>query len=181
MKLTRFAVPSAVKNTHVDNQFPSEICITYPPHPLCGKRLKVVGRRSKEKNILWRVVLPDGSRTYIPSSWTDHSVQVPSSVSSVWIKRTTPKALREFIALVETLVSRTSSCKACSEIIFEGGKNERADGAFRDSKECLGAKCVEVGRPAVEERGDQRVSADGKSPVRSRKDPKRKVEKGGTS
>ncbi|MBC8417119.1 MAG: hypothetical protein H8E10_00820 [Desulfobacterales bacterium] len=78
------------------------MCITYPPHPLFGKRLKVVGRRAKEKNIFWRVVLPDGSRTDMPSSWTDHSVQNSSSVSSAWITRTTPKALRDLISLMQT-------------------------------------------------------------------------------
>ena len=80
---------------------------------------------------------------------------------------------------MQTLVSRTSSCKAYSEIPFEGGEDERADGAFRDSKECLDTKRVEVGRPAVTERCDQCVGADGESPLRIRKSQKRKAEKGG--
>lgn len=80
---------------------------------------------------------------------------------------------------MQTLVSCTSSCKACSKIPFEGGEDERADGAFRDGEECLGAKRVEVGRSAVTERGDQRVGADGKSPLTGRKSHKKKAEKGG--
>ena len=179
MKLTPLHARIAVKNAHVDNDPPSEICVTYPPHPLYEKRLKVVGRRSKERTVFWRVVLPDGSRTYIPSSWTDHSVQGFSSVSRAWVARTTPKALREFIALMQSLVSYTSSCKACSEIPFEGGEDEQADGAFQDGQEFLGAKCVQVGRPALTARGDQHVGADGKSPLTGRKSLKRKAEKGG--
>jgi len=95
------------------------------------------------------------------------------------MKRTTPKALREFIALVEPLVSRTSSCKASSEIAFEGGENERTDAAFRDSKECLGAGCVEVGQPTVSEGGDPCAGANGESAVRSQKGHGTKVQKGG--
>ncbi len=81
---------------------------------------------------------------------------------------------------MQTLVSCTSSCKACSEIRFKGGKDEQADGAFRDSEECLGTKCVEIGRFGRTKRGDQRAGSDGKSPLRSRKSHKRKAEKGGT-
>jgi len=94
-----------LQTTYADEDLPSEIRVTYPPHPLAGKDLKVVGRRRKGREFSWRVVLPDGSHADLPSSWTDHCA-APARVQAGQVKaRTSPQTLRELIRLLGSLVS----------------------------------------------------------------------------
>ena len=96
----------AVKTAHVVDQLPSEIRITYPAHPLIGKRLKVIGRCRRGQDALWLVVLPDGSHTYLPYSWTDYGVQHRSLLGASSNTKATPEVLRELIDLLVELRGR---------------------------------------------------------------------------
>lgn len=168
----------AVKTTHVDGQFPSEICITYPPHPLIGKHLKVIGRRRRGQDVLWLVVLPDGSHTHLPSCWTDHRVRRPAGVSNSSITPTTPQLLKELTGLMQALVSNSSSCEACSQNPNEGGSDERAARPLRNEQQYLGAKGVGIGRSTVAARNHRHIGTDGNSTVAGRKNRKEKSKKG---
>ena len=103
--MTRWNARAALQTTYADKDLPSEIRVTYAPHPLAGKDLRVVGRRRKGRDFSWRVVLPDGSHTDLPSSWTGPSV-APVSEQAAHVKtRATPAALRELMRLLSALVS----------------------------------------------------------------------------
>jgi hypothetical protein len=50
----------------------SEVTVTRSRHPLAGRRLQVIGAMRKLGRDELLVVLPDGSKTLMPSAWTDH-------------------------------------------------------------------------------------------------------------
>jgi len=169
MKLTPFAVRIVVQTTHVDHDLPSEVCITYPLHPLVGKHLKVVGRHRKSQDIFWLVVMPDGSHAHIPSSWTDHTIGNTTFVHRESNTRASPEVLREFIALMEVLVSGPSPCNNCKNDIVDGGEDERANRTVRNRQDGLGASGLEDCRNQVTRPGDRPAGKDGKSCLGRRK------------
>jgi hypothetical protein len=94
-----------LQTAYADEDLPSKIRVTYPPHALVGKDLKVVGRRRNGREFSWRVVLPDGSHADLPSSWTDRCA-VPARVQAGQVKaRASPKTLRELMHLLDSLAS----------------------------------------------------------------------------
>jgi hypothetical protein len=105
MRLTRWNVRAALQTTYADEDIPSEIRVTYAPHPLVGKNLRVVARRRKGHDFYWRVVLPDGSHAELPSSWTDPCSASPSEQVAQVKTRATPAALRELMGLLGALVA----------------------------------------------------------------------------
>jgi len=177
--LIPYCVRIAVKTAHVDDQLPSEIRITYPAHPLIGKRLKVIGRRRRGPDASWLVVLPDGSHTCLPCSWTDYGVQHRPLLDHSSNIRATPEVLRELIDLLQALVPSGSSCQACSENPLKGGADERAVKTIRNAQQDLGAKAMGIGRPGLPQRSHRGVGSDGKSALAGRGHRKGKGEKGG--
>jgi hypothetical protein len=94
-----------LQTTYADKDLPSEIRVTYALHPLAGKDLKVVGRRRKGRDFYWCVVLADGSHADLPSSWTGPCT-APMLEEVAHVKtRASPKALRELMRLLGSLVS----------------------------------------------------------------------------
>lgn len=53
--------------------------MTRPDHALAGKVLEVFGRLKRKGNPHLILVLPDGTRSYIPAAWTDYEPSVPST------------------------------------------------------------------------------------------------------
>ena len=48
-----------------------KVTITRAHHPFQGKSLAVMGRFHRNKRLHLLLILPDGSRSYIPADWTD--------------------------------------------------------------------------------------------------------------
>ncbi|WP_300465200.1 hypothetical protein, partial [Desulfobacula sp.] len=56
--------------THLDG-FPSKVTITKNLHPLQGKSLDILGWLHRNEILHLTLVLPDGTRSYIPAAWTN--------------------------------------------------------------------------------------------------------------
>ena len=87
---------------------PATLRITYPPHPLAGSALKVVGHRREGDRIYWVVELVDGSHLRVPSFWTDHPTSADPLPRPQLGTRATPQALRELAEVIEHLAPRSS-------------------------------------------------------------------------
>ena len=161
MKSTPCVVRAALQTTYVDGDLPSEIRVTYPPHPLAGQDLKVIGRQRSGRQLFWCVVLPDGSHAKLPSFWTDHSTIRREERSAQIKTRTSPHALRELIHLLESLVSSQANGHACPKDPLKGGGNGRAIGTVRSGKEKLAKKTVAVSSARDPAGGNRSPSADG--------------------
>ena len=48
----------------------NQVQVTYPHHPLSGQTVEVIRPYSKEGQSYWDIVLPDGTRAFVPESWT---------------------------------------------------------------------------------------------------------------
>ena len=152
------SVRSAAQTTYGDDVFPPAIVVTYPPHPLVGTTLKVVGHRHQGKEMLWRAILPDGSRVDLPAVWTDRSRGTPRSIQPRGKElRTTPLVLRELTALLETLVAASLSCKARTKTLCAGANDGNPAGAVRNQPD-------NVGRTGVAVDADSRMSGDPRAP-----------------
>ena len=55
--------------------------ITRPQHPFEGKALAVFGRRRHQSKAHLILILPDGSRSLIPTEWTDLDSSTPRSLT----------------------------------------------------------------------------------------------------
>ena len=53
------------------NGYPEQVRVMRPRHPLEDKSLKVLGWSHRQGQLHLLLVLPDGSRSWIPASWTD--------------------------------------------------------------------------------------------------------------
>jgi hypothetical protein len=96
------------QTTYALHDWPTEVRITYPPHPLCGRKLRVVGHRREGNKTFWVVEHADASHLRILSQWTDHPVgrvPVPELDPSI---RATAQALRELIHWLEHLVAQSA-------------------------------------------------------------------------
>jgi hypothetical protein len=94
-----------LQTAYADKDLPSEVRVTFAPHPLAGRDLKVIDRRKKGCEFFWRVELPDGSCAELPSSWTGHCAASAPKRSPQVKTRTSPKALWELMRLLKSLVS----------------------------------------------------------------------------
>ena len=56
--------------THLDG-YPEKVKIIRNHHPLQGKYLEVLGWHRRNKILYLTLVLPDGSRSFIPAAWTN--------------------------------------------------------------------------------------------------------------
>jgi hypothetical protein len=57
-------------DTHLDG-FPSKVRILRERHPLQGQSLEVLGWAQRNESLHLTLVLPDGTRSFIPAQWTD--------------------------------------------------------------------------------------------------------------
>ena len=48
----------------------NQVQVTYPHQPLSGQTVEVIRPYSKEGQSYWDIVLPDGTRAFVPESWT---------------------------------------------------------------------------------------------------------------
>lgn len=61
----------------------NQVTVTRPQHPLAGLRLEVIGSMRELGREELLVVLPDGSKTLMPSDWTDHDAAVRDEEASL--------------------------------------------------------------------------------------------------
>ncbi len=162
MKSIRCVVHAALQTTYVNDDLPSEIRVTYAPHPLAGQHVKVVGRQRNGRDLFWRVELPDGSHANLPSFWTDHGGTPTRNGREQTKTRTSPHALRELIHLLESLVSPHADGHACPKDPLKGGGNGRAIGTVRSGNEKLAQKTVAVNSAGDTAGGNPCPGADGK-------------------
>ena len=66
--------------THLKD-LPAQVRITRPQHPFDGKTLAVFGRRRYQGKPHLVLILPDGSRSLIPTEWTDLDSFPPGSLA----------------------------------------------------------------------------------------------------
>jgi hypothetical protein len=67
--------------THL-RDLPAQVRVTRPHHALEGKVLEVFAKLRHQGRPHFMLVLPDGSRSYIPVAWTDFVATAPSSGAS---------------------------------------------------------------------------------------------------
>jgi hypothetical protein len=96
--------------THLKD-LPERVRIIRPQHPFDGKALAVFGRRRYQGKPHLILILPDGSRSLIPTEWTDLDSSMPGSL--VLPKQNTPlgfvKDLLHTRAVVDALLHRRAS------------------------------------------------------------------------
>jgi len=180
MRSIRCSARAALQTTYADDDLPSQICITYPPHPLVGQHLKVVGRQRNGRDLFWCVELPDGSHAKLPSSWTDQGVAPSRSRREETKTRTSPHALRELIHLLESLVVPHADCQACPKDPLKGGENGRAIGTVRSEsdKDKPAQKTPAVNSIGDPAGGNSRARTDGDGSSSSCQGRKSKRKKG---
>ena len=77
------ALPRKTRHTtHLDG-LPKKVKIIRDRHPLQGQSLEILSWTHRNNIFYLMLVLPDGSRSLIPASWTDLSGQEPKSLTSV--------------------------------------------------------------------------------------------------
>ena len=63
-------------NTHLED-LKQKVIIIREHHPFQGQTLEVYGRTHRKGVLLLNLILPDGSRSLIPASWTDLELRSP--------------------------------------------------------------------------------------------------------
>jgi hypothetical protein len=56
----------------------NRVQVTYPHHPLTGQTVEVIRPYHKEDQSYWDIALPDGTRAFVPESWTRGDASPPS-------------------------------------------------------------------------------------------------------
>jgi hypothetical protein len=59
------------RHTSPLQDLPAQVQVTRAHHALTGKALKVFGKINRKGQLHLVLVLPDGTRSYIPAAWTD--------------------------------------------------------------------------------------------------------------
>ena len=65
------------RHTSPIRDLPTHVRVTRPHHALAGKVLEVFGQLKHKGKPHLVLVLPDGTRSYIPAAWTDLEPQAP--------------------------------------------------------------------------------------------------------
>jgi hypothetical protein len=69
--------PRTPRHTTHHKDLLEHVTITRPHHPFEGKTLAVFGRRHHQSKPHLILILPDGSRSLIPTDWTDLDSSTP--------------------------------------------------------------------------------------------------------
>src|SRR5688500_2158212 len=80
----------------------SSVIVTRARHPLEGQSLQVLGRQRRRGAMALLVVLPGGSKTWMPASWTDLQATCAASEPAVG----SLSDLLHAVALVSALLPR---------------------------------------------------------------------------
>ena len=71
MSVYQLHIPRKTRHTtHIDG-FPSKVRIIRERHPLQGQTLELLGWNHRNDSLHLTLVLPDGTRSFIPAEWTD--------------------------------------------------------------------------------------------------------------
>ena len=162
---TRWRIRTASQTTYGIHELPGEIRVTYRPHPLFGRRLKVMRRRRVDSELQWIVALPNGSHASIPSSWTDQAVSQDQRVEPP-ASRASPSALRDLLGLLDALLEPPPPLESRSVDPTGGNRNERATSSVRARPGELGRACMDKGRHRATPRDHSASGGDGQ--VRTR-------------
>ena len=131
------SVRNARQTTYRFDDRPSQVRITYRPHPLFGRTLKVVAARRRGREIWWVVELPDASRNRVPSCWTDTVVGPVDPPATRGGVRATPRVLRQLADLLEVLARSATRADPSSDRTAKGGPHEPNTPALRSDGEGL--------------------------------------------
>ena len=102
-------------------------------------RLKVVRRRHVGSELHWIVVLPDGSHSSIPSSWTDQADNCSRARFELPEGRASPNTLRNLLRLLDNVLKAPVLIESRSSDPKGGNQNERATSSVRARSEELGS------------------------------------------
>ena len=139
---THCAAQFAAQTTYGARDLPAAIEVIYPPHPLVGRRLKVVGRRRQSQDWSWQVVLPDGTHATLPSHWTDHpGPQGPLKITTC-ATRSNPSVLRQLLPLLRVLAEGNRLSEARPNPTSKGKQHGRANRTIRKPRPGLDPAAV---------------------------------------
>ena len=177
--LTPCAAHVAAQTTYGAGDLPAEIEVTYPPHPLVGRRLKVVGRRRQGQDWSWQVVLPDGTHANLPSHWTDHPGPQGLLKIATCATRSTPPVLRELLSLLRVLAQVDPLSEAGPKPTLKGKQHGRAIRTIQKPRPGLDPAVVAERARDLSPRGSEDVGPDGSGGAPRTEGPGRCPEKGG--
>jgi len=176
---TRCAVHVAAQTTYAAGDLPAEIEVIYPPHPLVGWRLKVVGRRRHGQDWSWQVVLPDGTHANLPSHWTDHPGSPGPLKIATCVTRSNPSVLRELLPLLRVLAQGDRLSEARPNPISKGKQHGRAIRTIQKPRPELDPAAVEEPARSLAPRGSECPGPDGSGSTPHAEGPGCGPEKGG--
>ena len=116
------------RHTTHRKDLPAQVRITRPQHPFDGTTLAVFGRRRYQGKPHLVLILPDGSRSLIPTEWTDLASSPPGSLAGP--KLNTPLGcatdLLHARAVVDALLNRHAPSDGNGEKSVREESNHRA-------------------------------------------------------
>ena len=177
--LTRYAAQFAAQTTYGARDLPAAIEVIYPPHPLMGRRLKVVGRRRQSQDWSWQVVLPDGTHANLPSHWTDHPGPPGPLKITTCATRSNPSVLRQLLPLLRVLAEGNRLSEARPSLTSKGKQHGRANRTIRKPRPGLDPAAVEEPARGLAPGGSECTGPDGPGCTPHAESPCRGPEKGG--
>ncbi|MFN7609630.1 MAG: hypothetical protein ACK5QX_01630, partial [bacterium] len=99
--------------THL-RDYPDRVTIIRRHHPFEGECLEVLRHLKKQNRLLFVVILPDGSKSHIPSEWTDFKAG-PSTAAQNTAVVGAPEHLLALRVLTDALLQRTTSAAVTSQ------------------------------------------------------------------
>lgn len=129
--------------------------ITKNLHPLQGKSLDVLGWLHRNEILHLTLVLPDGTRSYIPAEWTNLSKLCPKKFNSSKSKTATnliasTSNLLQIRKIVDALLGKGYPLKQKPKIALKEGHNRaKANGILAQSGGTA-AKSKNLGKPQSE-------------------------------
>jgi hypothetical protein len=124
--------------THLDG-FPSQVTITKNLHPLQGKSLDLLAWIHLNGILHLTLVLPDGTRSYIPAAWTNLGELCPEKFKSSCSRPTSnliasTSGLLQVRQRVDVLLEKIYPLEQKSETVLkEGHHRAKADGILARS------------------------------------------------
>ena len=77
MRPNSISLKNAQQTTPGAHRKRNSVQVTYPYHPLTGQTVEVVRPyHRKEEQPYWDILLPDGTRAFVPESWTQSETGV---------------------------------------------------------------------------------------------------------
>ncbi|HWR46769.1 MAG TPA: DUF5372 family protein [Pseudonocardiaceae bacterium] len=137
----------------------TSVVITRPRHPLEGRSLRVLGRMRRHGQLELLLVLPDGSKRWIPQAWTDAGEDTAGDVVATLGSLTD---LLVACALVEELAGRELAGQGQAARKSPSKEDSYATCPAQFDTRPLPAATGSAGRVAAGRRGRDRDHAAGR-------------------